>query len=136
MYRRGVFHRKPSNLLFQILSNANQIGQAEHQNAGKEAKACGILEVVSGGTCQVIVGTTFTGIIIHTTIPIRHGRISLSAICHRGKKLMTREHKVISRYFPDFKGEPVVLFAGNRAALKKLAEFLEALAGVYGGKGL
>ena len=41
---------------------------------------------------------------------------------------MTHEHKVISRYFPDFKGEPVVLFVGNRAALQKLAEFLEALA--------
>ena len=41
---------------------------------------------------------------------------------------MTHEHKVISGYFPDFKGEPVVLFVGDRAALKKLAEFLEALA--------
>lgn len=40
---------------------------------------------------------------------------------------MTHQHKVSSGYFPDFKGEPAVLFVGDRAALENLAEFLQAL---------
>lgn len=40
---------------------------------------------------------------------------------------MTHQHKVRYGYFPDFKGESVVLFVGDRVALENLAEFLEAL---------
>jgi len=41
--------------------------------------------------------------------------------------MMTPQHKISSGYFPDFKGAPVVLFVGDRAALENLAAFLEAL---------
>jgi hypothetical protein len=40
---------------------------------------------------------------------------------------MTPQHKISSGYFPNFKGDPVVLFVGDRAALENLATFLEAL---------
>jgi hypothetical protein len=77
MFRREVFHQQESNLLFQMLTNANQVWQADRQNRGKAAKACGILEVGSGVIFQAISGTTHTGITIPTTVPVRHGRISL-----------------------------------------------------------
>jgi hypothetical protein len=41
--------------------------------------------------------------------------------------MMAHQHKISSGYFPDFKGDPVVLFVGDRAALENLAAFLEAL---------
>jgi hypothetical protein len=41
--------------------------------------------------------------------------------------MMMPQHKISSGYFPDFKGDPVVLFAGDRAALENLAAFLETL---------
>ena len=41
--------------------------------------------------------------------------------------MMTHQHKVSYGYFPDFKGDSVVLFLGDRVALENLAEFLEAL---------
>ena len=127
MFRREVFPRQESNLLFQMLTSADQVWQADRQNRRKAAKACGILEVGSGVIFQAISGTTHTGITIPTAVPVRHGRISLSAVCHRGKKMMTHQHKVSSGYFPDFKGDPVVLFVGDRTALENLAAFLEAL---------
>lgn len=127
MFRREVFHRKESDLLFQMLTNANQVGQADRQNRRKGAKSCGMLEVGSGVIFQAIRGTIHTGITIRTTVPVRHGRISLSAICHRGNKTMTHQHKVSYGYFPDFKGDSVVLFLGDRVALENLVEFLEAL---------
>ena len=40
---------------------------------------------------------------------------------------MTHQHKVSYGYFPNFKGDSVVLFVGDRVALENLAEFLEAL---------
>src|SRR5262245_7186509 len=104
-----------------MLTNANRVWQADHQKGRKAAKAYGILEVGNGVIFQVISGITPTGITIRTTVPVRHGRISQLAICHRGKKMMTPQHNISSGYFPDFKGDPVVLFVGDRVALENLA---------------
>jgi hypothetical protein len=127
MVRREVCRRQESNLLFQMLTSANQVWQADRQSRRKAVKACGIREVESGVIFQAISGTIHIGITIRTTVPVRHGRIFLLAICHRGKKMMTHQHKISSGYFPDFKGDPAVLFVGDRVALDNLAAFLEAL---------
>ena len=41
--------------------------------------------------------------------------------------MMAHQHKVRYGHFPDFKGDSVVLFVGDRVALENLAAFLEAL---------
>jgi len=39
---------------------------------------------------------------------------------------MADAHKIAYGYIPDFKGDPVVLFAGGQQALEALAHFLES----------
>src|SRR5262249_45884097 len=103
-----------------MLTSANQVWQADRQNRRKAAKACGILEMGSSVIFQATSGTIHTRITIPMTVSVRHSRISLLAICHRGKKMMAPQHTISSGYFPNFKDDPVVLFVGDRAALENL----------------